>query len=104
MDNEDIDPNICCMYFQSWHDDVLEGMGQSGYSSSVEDGCMKTALKMLYQTMMDFNIFVLFALTNTLCEQYYFFMLYKLPITHTHTHTNSLKIYMLVYQWKVNCM
>ena len=27
MDNEDIDPNICCMCFQSWHDDVLEGGG-----------------------------------------------------------------------------
>jgi len=27
MDNEDIDPNLYCMYFQSWHDDVLEGGG-----------------------------------------------------------------------------
>ena len=25
--NEDIDSNICCMCFQSWHDDVLEGGG-----------------------------------------------------------------------------
>ena len=48
-----------------------KGVGQSGYSAGVEDGCMKTVLKMLYQTMMDLNIFVLFALTNTLCEQYY---------------------------------
>ena len=27
MDNEDIDPNIHCMCFQSWHHDVLEGGG-----------------------------------------------------------------------------
>jgi len=27
MGNEDIDPNVCCMRFQLWHDDVLEGGG-----------------------------------------------------------------------------
>ena len=69
MDNEDIDLNICCMGFQSWHDDVLEGGGQSGSPVSVGDGCMRTALKMLHQTMMDFSVFVLFVLTNTLCKQ-----------------------------------
>ena len=72
MDNEDIDPNICCMCFQLRHDDVLEGgRAQWIFFKCVEDGCMNTALKMLHQTMMDFNIFVFFALTNTLCEQYY---------------------------------
>jgi len=27
MGNEDIDLNVCCMCFQSWHDDVLKGGG-----------------------------------------------------------------------------
>ena len=56
--NEEINPNICCIYSLIFEEDTLEGSGVNGCLVTVEHEIMKIVLRNVQLAVMEMNITV----------------------------------------------
>ena len=67
--------------------------GNNRSPASVEDGCIKTALKMWYQTMMDFRV-LFFCIEKKNCVNNWLFVtIFDLSLMHTATRHTTMCIH-----------